>query len=196
MSADRSRARRAAVTMRHAAVLWLLTVCDCSSTGRPIAAPPAPQTTRIEGNGTSVTLTSLPSGSVSEATVSDSLGRVWAVLPFVYRSIGVPTTTADATSHVFGTEGIKVRRELAHVPLSRFLDCGMAQGASSADSYDVSLAVLTQLQPDGAGGTRIATGVEATARPVMFSGEAVRCTSKGVLEQRILEAIRAQLRTR
>src|SRR5690606_40865365 len=62
----------------------------------------------------------------------------------IYESLGIPITRVDATSHIIGNEGLKVRRRLGDAPLTRYLDCGSGQGGPNADTYEVHLAVLTE----------------------------------------------------
>lgn len=69
--------------------------------------------------------------------------------------------------------------------LSKYLDCGTAQQGLSADSYDVNLSVMTQLQAEPTGATKVITTVAAMAKPVMLSGEYSRCSSTGEIELQV-----------
>jgi hypothetical protein len=122
------------------------------------------------------------------------VAQVWDALPVVYESLGIPVTRLDATKHVVGNPGFKRRRQLGSVSLARYLDCGRGQGGPSAETYEVHLTVLTEVQPAApAAGTTVATLVDAMAKPVTFSGEYVRCSSSGALEARILNGPKARL---
>ncbi len=175
-------------------VAALVTVSGCASSGSHTARPTTTETVRVAGGGSgSLSLTTTSAANAAGGTVSYTIADVWRVLPAVYESLGIPRTHLDANAHVLGNEGMKIRRQLGGVRLSRFIDCGNAQGGSSADEYDVSFAISTQLASVDERSTSVSSVIEASARPVMFSGEQVRCSSKGVLEQRIVAAIGAEL---
>ena len=121
------------------------------------------------------------------------LDRVWGVLPSIYDSLGIRIDQIDPKQHVVGSAGFKVHRRLGKVALSRLIDCGSTQGFPSADEYDVHLSVLTQLETNKDGPTSVATKVESAARPMAFSGAYAKCSSKGVLETMIANAVTRQL---
>ena len=166
----------------------------CASSGSTAAsAPPsttarAPvtETLRIEGGGTFGT-------SVTTATTTKtlpfSIDQVWRVLPAVYDSLGIPVATLDAASHTVGNDGFKTRFRLRKVSLSRYLDCGSSPAGPSADDYEVTMAVHTQLAPGAASSTTATTTLEASAKPVQFSQPPTRCSSRGVLEPRVGDLI-------
>ncbi|MEP7002231.1 MAG: hypothetical protein ABI969_17210, partial [bacterium] len=77
---------------------------------------------------------------------------------------------------------------------SRFIDCGTTQIGENADTYDVYLTVVSQLEENKTSGLAILhTTFEAMARPIAFSREYARCSSRGELEKRIANAVKAQL---
>ncbi len=169
-------------------------LCGCASSGSQAGRPTTTETVRVAGGGSgALSLSTTGGANATGGTVSYALADVWRVLPAVYDSFGIPRTHADAASYVLGNAGIKIRRQLGGVRLSRFIDCGNAQGGSSADEYEVSFAINTQLGTVDAHQTSVATVIEASARPIMFAGEQVRCSSTGVLEQRLVAAIGAEL---
>ena len=168
----------------------------CASSGSTSAAAPArPDVQTVRGGSAiagSLTVTSNTSAAVTSLAVP--LDRVWKVLPAAFDSLGIPLGTLDPNRHLIGYEGFKVRQRLGKTALSRYLDCGTTQVGANADSYEVVLTVLTQLQPGASGTTSLATTVEANARPIAFSQAPSRCTSTTVLESRLLDAVKAQLK--
>lgn len=159
----------------------------CASNPQPATQPGASiETTRIQaaGAGTSITATHTPTANVTE--VAAPMDRAWATLRAVYDSVGIPVATMDASQHLLGNTGFKLRRKLGSTPLSRYLDCGAAQGGPNAETYEVFLAVATQLVPAATPGRVVATtSVQASAKPVSFAGEYVNCASNGALEAKI-----------
>jgi hypothetical protein len=122
-----------------------------------------------------------------------TVDEVWRVLPAVYDSLAIPTALFDAKTHVISNQGSKVRQRLGKVPLSRYIECGTTQIGPNAESYDVQLSVTTRVDPGTPTGARISTTVESAAKPVAFSQEYSRCSSKGELELRIADLVKARL---
>jgi len=182
--------------MRTTVALPLLlaaTLGGCASR-RPTTVTTS-ETVRVGGVGAQPGTTLATVSAVNPGTVRllAPVERVWAVMPAVYDSLGIPVARVEQARHIISNEGFKLRRRLGNVPLTRYLDCGRAQGGPSAETYKVNLAVLTELLPDGEGRTTAATVVKASARPVTFAGEFSTCTSTTALEMRIGELIRELL---
>ena len=134
-----------------------------------------------------------PSSGTGSYSVSAAIDQVWRVLPAAFDSLAIPVTQVDPLKRIIGNPGFKLRQRLGKVSLSRFIECGTTQIGPNADSYDVYLTVLLQLQPGPAGTTSVLTTFEALSRPVSFSQEYSRCSSRGSLETRLLDAVKAQL---
>jgi hypothetical protein len=79
------------------------------------------------------------------------------------------------------------------VPLSRYLDCGRTQGSPSADTYEITLQIQTQVR-DNTSNSTVQTTLAATGASVNFPGAPVRCTSTGELEKRIFEVLEKKMR--
>jgi hypothetical protein len=136
----------------------------------------------------------LRSDGAKVSTVDYPLERVWRVLPSVFDSLGIALTDLDPSQHQLGNAGMKAHKQLGKVSLTKYLDCGNAQGFPSAETYDIQLSVRTRAESNADGGTSISTLVEAAGRPMAFAGEYVRCTSKSELETRIVDGVKARLR--
>jgi hypothetical protein len=122
------------------------------------------------------------------------MDKVWRALPTVFDSLGIPLTDLNPATHILGNSGMKVHKTLGKVSLSKYLECGSTQGYPSAETYDIQISVRTQVEDAGNGATSIGTLVEAAGRPMAFAGEYVRCTTKGELESRIAESVKALLK--
>jgi hypothetical protein len=177
--------------MRSIALLSLAVLSACASSN---ATPSRvePESARISGTGIG-TLTVTASGSENATTLAFPIEQAWAVMPAVYDSLAIPVTTIDPATHVIANAGFKLRRQLGKIPLSRYINCGTTQIGPNADAYDVYLIVQTQVRPDPAGTTTVATTIEAMARPITFSQDYSRCSSTGALEARIASVAKALL---
>ena len=180
-----------------ALALPVLAACAPKSAITPATTVSAPQqvVTRIgtERNGSTEFLT-FPTEAKPVANVLPAdADRVFALLPAVFAELGVPVATIDAKQRMLGTAGTRVPRSLKGQALSRYLDCGTgAMGRLNADYYEVTLVAVTTVVPSPAG-SELRTAIRGSARPAGVSGDAVNCTSRLRLEERIAEATRARL---
>ena len=170
--------------MRANPFLLVVVLTACAPSGpRPVTSDASvPTPVRIDSRTTLAT-TSTPVAGVS--LVWKPIATMWQALPAVYDSLGIPRTTIDPASHTIGNLGMQIRRQLGKVRLSKYLDCGNAQQGPSADSYDVHLKVVTQLQEQPSGHTQVTTTVDGMAKPFMLSGEYSRCASTGEIELKV-----------
>ena len=176
--------------MRARGVLSLIALAACASSGGTSSRPD--ETVRIVGAGSSnLTITSNTYAQVTK--VSSPIDRVWLAMPGAFEALSIPIFSVDTLSHVVANDGLGLRRQLGKTPLNRFIDCGNTQIGENADSYDVHLTVRVQLEPGEGGTTKVETMFETMARPVSFSREYSRCSTRGVLETRLVDASKAQL---
>ena len=174
-------------------VLSIAALTGCASTPEEEAPRVAeggmvPPSTRVVGVKSELDLRTNPTISRHVVTVAGTASEVWTRLVAAYDSLGIPATTSVPPQGLLGNEGFKVRRKLKDAPLTRYLDCGSTQGGPSAETYEITLAVKTQLVPAN-GAITATTMVNATGRPVSISSNDVRCSSTGRLEARIGELI-------
>jgi hypothetical protein len=178
---------------RCTTMLSLSALCACASTGSTREdAPASPQTMRVGGRaGATIVAEAVPNVTKVPYTVE----QVWRALPAVYEALAIPTALLDSKAHVISNQGSKVRQRLGKVPLSRYIECGTTQIGPNAETYDVQLSVVTRVDADPpSGGAKISTTVDAAAKPVAFSQEYSRCSSKGELETRIVELVTEQVK--
>lgn len=164
--------------------------CSSASTTTSGTARPATQTIRT-GGASNITIAPSMSSDVSHLTYAAD--AVWRILPSIFDSIAVPLTTVIPSARQIGNLNFKIRSRLGKAPLSRYLDCGNTQIGPNADSYDVLLSVLTTVAAEGTTGSTLTTVVEAQAKPITYNQGYSRCTSKGSLEQRIADLVKARL---
>jgi predicted secreted Zn-dependent protease len=118
------------------------------------------------------------------------LERVWAAMPAAYAASDLTINAIDSSQHAVGNS-LTVRGRIGALPASEILDCGTPPTGRNADSVDVALFVTSRLAVNQASGTAVTNTVQAVAHP---SGAApIACRSRGVLERRLLNALRSQL---
>lgn len=176
--------------MRTAAALCsALLLVSCASGGTP-QQHGSEETVRVT-SGSTVDLGMRLTDGAHRATIAAPLADVWAALPSVLDSLGVPVTMRDPATHRVGNAGYDVRRTLGGTIVSRYFDCGANRGGSAATSYDLFVSVLTTASTVD-GGTQLATDVTVKGKPVTYSGAWVNCESVGLLEQRIADGVTAR----
>ena len=176
--------------MRALVVLSLTMLAGCASASGGSASPDT-ETMRVTGAGN---LHMAAIDQTTDARISFPIGKVWHALPAAFDKLAIPITQADDATHTIANSGLKLRRVLGDAPLSRYIDCGTTQIGENADSYEVFLTITTKLDEEPSSGLSIMrTTFEALARPIAFSREYSRCSSKGVLEKKLVEAVQAQL---
>jgi hypothetical protein len=170
-----------------------LTGCASRSATEKSPSSVTPSTIRMEGMGGTVNLHTVSAIDANSLRLLQPIAKVWAIMPVVYDSLGLPVNKIDQAGYVIGAENQPVRRQLGKMPLSRYIDCGSMQGGPSADSYEVNLTLLTTLRPSESGTTAF-TVLQAMARPVSTRGDWRQCSSQGLLERRLAEALQKALR--
>lgn len=187
--------------MRHAPLALLLVTAACSTTGGVDPAPvpttaPTIQTERVVtssgGGGLAVTSANLDNNIrlLSTGTVA----QVWSVLPSIYQDLNIPLTVKDDTRKVIGNEGWRTRRSIGRVPMQRYLDCGRSGTIENAETYQISMTIVTTVSPNAGGGSLVGTIVSATGRnPITSSTQEVRCVSTGDLEIRIRDMVQQRV---
>ena len=163
----------------------------CASRQQPqTPSGPSIQTTRVSVGQNTTAITTVTEEQIGVAQYPAPLSLVWGALRTAYDSLGIPLTKLDEANHVLGNEGMKVRRRLGKTSLTRLLDCGSAQAGPNAETYEVHISVLSLVTSNGTHQTQSTTKVEASARPVSFAGDFVRCTSTGELERSLESMVR------
>lgn len=176
--------------MRPVAPLSVVLLAAIVSCATSPAGTAASETVRVIGAGGAMTAEIHPGDQPRGGDVSLSIDRAWIAVRAVYDSLHLPVATYDAATHTIESPTVRLRRRLGETPLSRYLECGNAQGAPGADTYEVQLAVRTTLRANEAGGTTVLSTVNADARPITISGDYARCRTTGKLEARVLELMR------
>ncbi|MBX6364441.1 MAG: hypothetical protein IRZ00_11285 [Gemmatimonadetes bacterium] len=173
--------------------LLLIPVAACAS-GAPAAleTPPAPPA-QVTYTGTT-TEVRLSGDNTPVSTVVDApLDETWRAALSTFAAFGFKPDQLDPSQHQVATQGHRARRTLNGVRLSELFDCGSTITGNVADSHMLRMSVELGVAAAGARSSSVATRVNAVAYPVEgTSTEPMRCGSKGTLEKRILEEIKAR----
>lgn len=175
--------------LRMLCLLLGATACASSQHAAPSTGV-AQQTFSIAGDAGAITVTKTVTAQTTK--LAGSVDDAWKALPQVLDSLGVRATLVDPAQHLVGVEQMKIRVNLGKTPLSRYLDCGQTQIGPNADSYEVLLTVKSRVTP-AAEGSQLSTIVDAVARPISFRQNYSSCSTTGLLETRIADAMKKRL---
>ena len=168
-------------------VLVSLFMSACSSGVATSGTSPAP--TRAQGvDGQMVALSNEPYAGVS--TIAEPVEAIWPRLLVAYELLDIPTNVQDPARYRLGNANYRPRR-IGGQRLSKYIDCGHgATAQQNADTYAVTLSVITTLKPgEHSGETRVETLVQATGKSRATASRPMPCASKGQLEVLIAEMV-------
>ena len=166
--------------------LWACAASRSSDTSGLTASTPVILTTNriIEGDR--------PRSAVT--TVAAAPATVWPVTKKVYQALGIEVAIDDPATHRVGNQSFWKTGTLGGRRMSELVDCGSSMTGRKADSYRIYMSVLTLVDPDGLGGTKLETLFVPVGQDVAGgSTDRVTCGSTGQLETMINESIRATL---
>lgn len=180
---------RAKILFGSLPTLALVLACATS----PQASPDGPiiDRVRVTGTGDPNDFSVANAGpSSSNAVLEHPADRVWSLVPSAYQLLTIPVSGIDSTNkRVVGT--VQARRTFRDQPVSNFVDCGTSLTGLNANTYSVAMRLTTQVEPTGAGASRLRTLVDANGTNT--GGNTVRCSSTGELELQILNLVREGL---
>lgn len=175
--------------LRH--VMVCVALVGCASSGAPAPGVATREvTTRVETAEGTVNLRTIPSDPTGEFAIDASTDEVWKALALVYDELKLPVTTLNTDLHRLGVENTRIRRQLGGTRLSKYLSCGERLGQLNADTDDIVLTLLTQVEPAGPGGSTLHTLVDASAKQTGSGGARIHCATTGALELHIVELVR------
>lgn len=121
-------------------------------------------------------------------TIAVSTDLVWGVLGGVYERIGIPVTAVDSKTLTVGNLGFEARR-IDGSRMNTYLDCGTNLGGPIANTYEVTLSVVTTLTKVDERHTELSTTVDGNAKPRTVAGYPVQCTTRQKLEELIIKKV-------
>lgn len=163
----------------------------CAAPGSHPSVQTVRNTTTVSSSHTSsVTLESYREVGAARSSVRATPEEAWEALPKVYEGLSIPVGTSIPASFTLGNLKLELSRTLGSQRLSNFISCGEGPlGTPLADSYRVTMSVITKLAPDPSGGTTVETRVLASAANRATSSGSVECGSTGRLEAMIAERL-------
>jgi hypothetical protein len=172
--------------MRCLPVLVAVALGGCGA-GRTMSPPPSEThtTMRIEFPHRTVEIDLTRNQYMREAFLAMSADDALLLLPDIYETLGIEGgALLNDAELIFGARGLRAHRRVGELRMTLLLDCGSSL-LGDADSYHISLSVLSAIEPHGEASSTLRSWVQATGRQDAVSSTAVTCSSTGRLEREI-----------
>ena len=164
-----------------ALLVALITLDACAAASNQPGAP----TERVLATTDAGTVRShdLPA---NDSVIDSAPDAALAALQAAYEDLGIEVKMFDSNTRQIGNKRFAKMYELKGVRLSKYVGCGFTQTGPAADSYRVTMSIVSRVMPSGTG-SRIYTELTAYAEDLGSSKGTLSCTTLGALEQRIQE---------
>ncbi len=131
------------------------------------------------------------------AIVAAGTQDVWVAVKKVYAQFEIPLTVENPASHQLGNPNFYKSHEMGGKPMSQFADCGSGMDGPKATSYRIYMSLLTTVEPDGKGGTKIQTTFVPMAQDIAGgSSDRIPCGSTGRFEQLVNDDVKLAVATK
>jgi hypothetical protein len=126
------------------------------------------------------------------ASLAVAPAAVWLAVKKVYLELEIPVTVENPSVRQIGNQNFYKSRTFAGKPMTDFVDCGSGMTGPKASSYRIYMSLLTDVIPDGQGGTRVQTTFVPAGQDMMGnSTDRIVCGTTGRLEALFLERVKA-----
>lgn len=179
--------------MRRTIFLILPLLAACATGGNTVAgSDSAPQRQAIFQSEQGM-LMSEPARA--EATEIDAPpAAVWAAVKKVYHDLDIPLNVDNLPGHQLGNANFYKTRQIAGERMTSFVNCGNGMTGPNAASWRIFMSLLTDVNPNGKGGTRLQTTLIARGQDVTGgSADQIPCGGTGRLELLLLNKVKAEL---
>ncbi len=119
---------------------------------------------------------------------------VWLAVKKVYADLEIPVTLENPPAHQLGNPKFYKSRQMGGQRMTDFVDCGAGLTGPNAASYRIFMSLLTDVIPDGKGGTTLQTTFTASGQDVSGgSSDRIPCGSSGRFEALVLNRVKTAL---
>jgi hypothetical protein len=110
--------------------------------------------------------------------------KVLAALYAAYADLGIEVKLWDPPHGQVGNRVFSRMYRMGGAPLSQYLGCGATMTGDAADSYRVTMSLVSQVAP-ASGGSTVMTSLSAYAEDLGSSKGTISCSTRGTLEDRL-----------
>jgi hypothetical protein len=153
-----------------------------------------PLTMGVVGIGATTNIETRSSSIALSTTVPVPPDSAYALLRAAYAKLEIPVAQVDTSRRSVGNDVLKVRRHLAGLTMQTVVDCGAKLGTANAETWDIEMNILSFVTPDGKGGSKVSTRIQALGHDPTVSGRDLSpCTTRGDLEAKIGNTVKLLL---
>jgi hypothetical protein len=120
----------------------------------------------------------------SDSIISAAPDTAFAALVSAYQDLDIEIKLLNSATREVGNRRFAKLYNLGGVRLSKYFGCGNSETGPVADSYRVTMSVVSRVTPSTSG-SRVDTEVTAYAEDLGSSKGTISCMTLGGLEQRI-----------
>jgi hypothetical protein len=119
---------------------------------------------------------------------------VWAAVKKVYQDFDVPITVDNLPGHQLGNANFYKSRQMGGERMQALVNCGNGMTGPNAANFRINMSLLTDVNPNGKGGTKLQTTLIAKGQDVSGgSSDLIPCGPTGRLELMLLNKVKAEL---
>ena len=173
--------------MRLTGFAFIAIFSACSTTsqqGAPTTVATAPKPRTVATDAGNVIRSYDPTTSIAQVSASPSV--LFAAVTDAYQELGIEVKLSDPNTGEVGNKRFSAMYRLAGAPVSTYLGCGLTTTGPAADSYRVTISLVSQITPSGSG-SQLGTELTATADDLASSKGHISCMTTGALEQKIAD---------
>jgi hypothetical protein len=176
--------------MRRIIILSLIGAAACASGGASGASETTPRQAAIyQSRETGTLLGDQPHAAVTNIAAPPA--AVWLAVKKVYGDLDIPITVENPSARQIGNANFVKSRSLGGQPMTNWVDCGSGMTGPKAISYRIYASLLTDVIPDGSGGTKLQTTFVPTGQDVEGgSSDRIPCGTTGRFEQTVLDKVK------
>jgi hypothetical protein len=110
----------------------------------------------------------------------------------VYADWDIPLAVENTSTRQLGNQNFVKTRQVAGRSMTQLVDCGSGMTGPKAATYRIYMSLLTDVIPDGKGGTKLQTTFVPMGQDVAGgSTDRIPCGTTGRLEQMLLDQVAA-----
>lgn len=173
--------------------VFLILLAGCATGGNTVqGSDTAPQRQTIFQSEQGMLMTD---PARAEATEIDAPpAAVWAAVKKVYQDLDIPVTVDNLPGHQLGNANFNKSRQLGTERMQNLVNCGSGMTGPNAASFRINMSLLTDVNPNGKGGTKLQTTLIAKGQDVSGgSADMIPCAPTGRLELMLLNKVKTEL---
>jgi hypothetical protein len=165
-----------------AAVIVVIVVAGCSTA----TTNQGPINDRVIARAGDAVLHAHERDQLGPVPVEAPPDKVMAALNAAYADLGIEVKLWDPPHGEVGNKSFTKMYRLAGASLSQYLSCGLTTNGDAADTYRVTLSLVSHVTR-ATGGSTVLTSLSGIAEDLASSKGTVTCETRGILEDKVLQ---------